>query len=558
MWLPLSQLSANMSENGLRFEARHDEVASRLVSDVQDSTVLPLVAPTCIIPTRRSNLKEHAPEEWEALRPRFTELYLSERRRLADVSRILRDERGFCATDKQYKDRIRKWGLKKNFKNQEKREALAYGVGSQCGEQIANEGTVIPRHRLKRFARDAKLLYVQRVVAGATLPAEPELSYDLVLDLSRSLFDQELDNDPRTLHSAFAAIDRLTKQRSPVLAFEVMGVSDTVVRYGLRRLERKTIPGLAMEMIYPPAKQTEMKQGLGVRFCGSLSALLPTYKASEEDEYHKALYNTFNMGLYKACQYVYCPGSNPNGQHLYKERRTVYRPYINPFDLLPIKPGQAPEVRCPQFNPSALAAQALYLRAMAHSLLASGVRGAPTIADAEMFSSPLLGSGYRVAISPRKDYVLTIKAPFNVAMHFIKRGDLVAGAIQFCPGHEGIPLFMEGQMEVEGANITRMLTAMRGSQPDVRSLAPETSSTPEPFLTDDDAVETEFIDASYRAALQAVMPRPQDNPGEFALVSRPMTAAEETSGPGRLLSRLSAEASIVDRAEPWKQARKAQ
>src|SRR5687768_4349071 len=147
-----------MADNGERFQleqTRQTRVAHRLTCSAHLPT-LPLaheVSPSTLQPVR--NPKEHTPAEWEELRPRFTELYLHERKRLADVSRILREERGFHATDKQYKDRIRKWGVRKNFKDGEKREALITGIDTQNGDHVAIDGVAIPRHRLKRFARDA-------------------------------------------------------------------------------------------------------------------------------------------------------------------------------------------------------------------------------------------------------------------------------------------------------------------------------------------------------------------------------------------------------------------
>ncbi|KAK0384851.1 hypothetical protein NLU13_7329 [Sarocladium strictum] len=534
-------------------------VASRPAAGQQDVGVMPVttVPPSISVAGRRSH-KDHTAEEWEALRPRFAELYLLQRLRLADVSRILRDECGFHATDKQYKDRIRKWGLKKNFKDAEKREALLAGVQSnRDNDQVAlHQGeAAIPRHRLKRFARDAKLMYVQRAAAGETLSAEPRLKFDMVLELSRSLFHAGRADDERTLYDSFAAIDRLSSQRVPFLAFEVLGISDSVVRYGLRRLERRSTPGVAFEMMRPSKNHRGGNQGLGIRYCGSLQTLMSAYKATKEDDTHVALYHMISLSLYKACQYVYSPGSNSSGQRLYQERRTVYRPASNPLETLPIRPGDTPEVRCVQYNASAQAAQALYLRTMAQSLLSLIVRNGANMPDGETLSSPQSGLGFRIAVNPQTDFIVMQRPGANLAIHYIKHGDLVAGALQFQRGYEDLPVFMEARIEQEGMNMLSLARFLPGQHSPQGSMAvPEPE--PWPFLTDADSVEAEFVDAAHRAAAQATGSVPwhpgKEDLAQLAIVSRPLTAAEAESGRGRVFNKLVEEAMMLDWKQPWK------
>ena len=114
--MTIHQPLVRLSENGETLPGGRVRAPLPLPSDgEQKSSAMPLTTPPCILLGLRRNSKDHTAEEWEGIRPRFTELYLSKGMRLADVSQILRDHHGFHATDKQYKDRIRKWKIRKNF-----------------------------------------------------------------------------------------------------------------------------------------------------------------------------------------------------------------------------------------------------------------------------------------------------------------------------------------------------------------------------------------------------------------------------------------------------------
>ncbi|KIM98663.1 hypothetical protein OIDMADRAFT_181944 [Oidiodendron maius Zn] len=59
----------------------------------------------------------HSALEWEAQRSRIERLYIGEQRTLNEVMSIMKQELGFIASGKQYKDRIAKWGFDvKNMK----------------------------------------------------------------------------------------------------------------------------------------------------------------------------------------------------------------------------------------------------------------------------------------------------------------------------------------------------------------------------------------------------------------------------------------------------------
>ncbi|ROW16107.1 hypothetical protein VPNG_01969 [Cytospora leucostoma] len=68
-------------------------------------------------PSQHISRKEtlHQPEEWELMRPIIRELYIDEKRTLADVSHTLEVTYNFRATPKQYKNRFKQWGYWKNL-----------------------------------------------------------------------------------------------------------------------------------------------------------------------------------------------------------------------------------------------------------------------------------------------------------------------------------------------------------------------------------------------------------------------------------------------------------
>ena len=474
-------------------------------------------------PTTR-NCKDHTPAEWEEVRPRFTELYLTGRKRLADVSRILRHERGFHATDKQYKDRIRKWRLKKNFKDDEKREALATGFSTESGDHVVLHGAPIPQHRLRRFARNEKLLFVRKMAAGVTLPPEPQADFDIIIELPRYIFTTNGRHDASSVHAALAAIDRLTQRRTPILAFEVLGVSDSLVRYGLRRLERKTQPGLAVELLAAPCT-TVKREGLAIQFCASFCAAKTRHETKAEDEDHVELYHKFNHRVYQACQEAYAPETR------------VHHATLG-------EPGQPPDLHCVKFNGSAFSAQCLYLRLLTHCGLAGAMRYIEQCRDVELLCSPGGTLALRLDTSYQdRSFIFTMYPALNVAMHAVKRGDIVAGVFQFRPGLESTLVTSAGIMEQEVSKLRATLNAERNR--------PIASSASGQFLTEGNPVEAEFEEASRRAATQVPIQGRLTKRVAIAEM-KPLTGREPMSAPRRQYSKLISEECMVDRKEPWR------
>lgn len=50
------------------------------------------------LPILSRHRKDHTESEWTDIRPYFTELYLLQKKPLAEASRILREQHGFAAT----------------------------------------------------------------------------------------------------------------------------------------------------------------------------------------------------------------------------------------------------------------------------------------------------------------------------------------------------------------------------------------------------------------------------------------------------------------------------
>ncbi|KAK0386805.1 hypothetical protein NLU13_6641 [Sarocladium strictum] len=469
------------------------------------------------------NRKEHTAAEWEAVRPRFTELYLAQKLRLADVSRILREENDFHATDKQYKDRIRKWNLRKNFTGDEKRKALATEWNRQPDAQAEAQGAIIPRHRLKRFARDEKLLYLRRMAVGAPLPPEPEAVFDIVVELPRSLFERKPNNvGAGAIHDALAAVDRQMKLRCPILAMDVLGVSDATVRYGLKRVQRKTSPGVEFELL-PPSSTPGKEYGPGIRYAASLDSIVSIYGPEEGDPFHLSLFYTVSERLFSACQSVYAPETRTRNALLGRD-------------------GDPPGLQCVKFNGSPLATQILYLRFLGHAALASSVRYVDQIGDAELISTPGSGLAYRIELNPQATAYMTVKPGMHMAMHIVKRGRILAGVTRFCRGYEASQIFMGGQIDHEGTKMGLISQAPDG---------PDTAAALGPTLVQEESeIEAEFKEASQRAAEQSTVRAGPEI--DVAVVNPMQQPLGMMPAPQRDWVRMASRDFIVDRNAPWK------
>lgn len=116
---------------------------------------------------------EHPKHVWDARRERFTQLYRDEGKKLAEVQQILEHELGFFATygsrsialtfadivrsQRQYKRKIKLWGLEKNIKAEEKRDILLNvkltSAALQGERMYTLYGKAVAAHKLRRYWR---------------------------------------------------------------------------------------------------------------------------------------------------------------------------------------------------------------------------------------------------------------------------------------------------------------------------------------------------------------------------------------------------------------------
>ncbi|KAK3934745.1 Clr5 domain-containing protein [Diplogelasinospora grovesii] len=90
------------------------------------------------MPTKKVAAKAPPQEDWDRHRSTITRLYYDEKKHLEEVMAIMESEYRFSATDKMYKTKFKKWGLKKNISEPEavciyrmKRKRDAVGKNSE-------------------------------------------------------------------------------------------------------------------------------------------------------------------------------------------------------------------------------------------------------------------------------------------------------------------------------------------------------------------------------------------------------------------------------------------
>ena len=474
-------------------------------------------APSSLVLLQRGT-KDHTPEEWEHIRPIFTKLYIVERKPLSQVSRILAGEHNFSATqvfisldvdktllglhyyprDKQYKDRARKWDLRKNFKTGEKKNELASRTSSPTGEPSgagAGQGR-IPEKRLRRFARDAKLQYVERARRHLSQlsKAVPEPRYDIVIEMPFPALERK-SSSPRAVHAALAMLDRLSRTRYPMLDFSVVGVSGSLVRYGLV-LRPREMTGLVMQRVPSSAgvrssgrkEKEEEPAGMQLRFSSSWAAL-QQYRMSDEEEPIGSTVSMMCRALYQACL---ARSSTGRATNLPSAGRGSSQP-----------PGD--QVRCLAFSPGPASARSLYLQLVAHSSVVGVTRAAfDGVSNADVvreFIGDTRLPGGRETPPPRRSWVENKFAGLaaDVSMSLDLRAKTLVGSVT-------IPLAL-----VQGrARRPRAAGSLRDADVSAagavsRDIEPSSDIQSNLYLLDTDEamefVDSEFRDAAERAAI---------------------------------------------------------
>ncbi|KAI1611346.1 hypothetical protein EDD37DRAFT_440476 [Exophiala viscosa] len=101
------------------------------------------------------------PDQWRGIKDIFTQLYLTENRKLKDVKSILSRKHGFNASEKMYKRRITEWKIRKNYKAQEKevlaKRVQAYVNSGRDIQSLSFNGRPVKLDRVKRHCPDKQL-----------------------------------------------------------------------------------------------------------------------------------------------------------------------------------------------------------------------------------------------------------------------------------------------------------------------------------------------------------------------------------------------------------------
>ncbi|KAL4957864.1 Clr5 domain-containing protein [Aspergillus filifer] len=120
------------------------------------STPTPASSSEPATPKNSKIFKPRRSNDWDRFRGSIEQLYRNDQLKLKDVKRIMEQDHGFVASEKQYKDRLAGWGVRKNIKakeinimirKQEKRAAR----GKQTIFRVA--GQQVDRKRITRFER---------------------------------------------------------------------------------------------------------------------------------------------------------------------------------------------------------------------------------------------------------------------------------------------------------------------------------------------------------------------------------------------------------------------
>ncbi|ROV94954.1 hypothetical protein VMCG_08303 [Cytospora schulzeri] len=122
----------------------------------------------------------HQPEEWEAMRPIIRQLYIDEKKTLAEVSQTLETSYNFRATPKQYKNRFKQWGYWKNLSTRDasrliKLKASRDSLGKTS--TFVRAGLKVDIDRIEKTIRRSKNRspkILAKVRSPATPEAEPE------------------------------------------------------------------------------------------------------------------------------------------------------------------------------------------------------------------------------------------------------------------------------------------------------------------------------------------------------------------------------------------------
>ncbi|GAB1203537.1 hypothetical protein APSETT445_002173 [Aspergillus pseudonomiae] len=124
-----------------------------------DGSIPPSSAMSPISPspsTSSSIFRPRRSEDWHEYRPIIEQLYRDNQLKLRDVKRIMERDYKFHASEKQYKDRLAAWHIRKNIKAKEvhvmiRKQQKRAARGKQTGFRVA--GQEVDSKRIARFVR---------------------------------------------------------------------------------------------------------------------------------------------------------------------------------------------------------------------------------------------------------------------------------------------------------------------------------------------------------------------------------------------------------------------
>ncbi|KAF7508309.1 hypothetical protein GJ744_009454 [Endocarpon pusillum] len=108
--------------------------------------------------------------EWERHRSLITSLYTTEHKPLKEVISILKDQHGFIATPRQYKERIKAWNLRKNLKSEE----IEYVLRSLPKDQLQDAIMDPSQSEVTVKGRTLRLSLLQRYLRRTRFSQTPE------------------------------------------------------------------------------------------------------------------------------------------------------------------------------------------------------------------------------------------------------------------------------------------------------------------------------------------------------------------------------------------------
>ncbi|KAE8309023.1 Clr5 domain-containing protein [Aspergillus transmontanensis] len=106
--------------------------------------------------TSSSIFRPRRSDDWHEYRPIIEQLYRDNQLKLRDVKRIMERDYKFHASEKQYKDRLAAWHVRKNIKAKEvhvmiRKQQKRAARGKQTGFRVA--GQEVDSKRIARFVR---------------------------------------------------------------------------------------------------------------------------------------------------------------------------------------------------------------------------------------------------------------------------------------------------------------------------------------------------------------------------------------------------------------------